>query len=101
MSAATFPVRSVRAAVTAFGVDPISGRSDRRLVTAVRGTPDRLVSGEVARPRFSEDNKTVLFLSPRPTTADKTAYDLYELPVGSTTPKVVLSDVDWFDLVAD
>ncbi|MBB6049622.1 PD40 domain-containing protein [Armatimonas rosea] len=61
----------------------------------------RLVSGEVARPRFSEDNKTVLFLSPRPTTADKTAYDLYELPVGSTTPKVVLSDVDWFDLVAD
>lgn len=61
----------------------------------------RLVSGEVARPRFSEDNKTVLFLSPRPTTADKTAYDLYELPLGGTTPKVVLSDVDWFDLVAD
>ena len=31
----------------AFGVDPVSGRSDRRVVTAVHGTPDRLVSGEV------------------------------------------------------
>ena len=61
----------------------------------------RLINGEVARPRFSEDGKTVLFLSPRPTTADKIAYDLYELPVGGNTPKVVLSDVDWFDLVAD
>ena len=61
----------------------------------------RLVNGEVARPRFSEDGKTVLFLSPRPTTSDKIAYDLYELPLGGTTPKVVLSDVDWFDLVAD
>lgn len=61
----------------------------------------RLINGEVARPRFSEDGKTVLFLSPRPTTTEKTAYDLYEFPVGGTTPKVVLSDVDWYDLVAD
>ncbi len=61
----------------------------------------RLINGEVARPRFSEDGKTVLFLSPRPTTADKIAYDLYELPLGSSTPKVVLNDVDWFDLVSD
>lgn len=61
----------------------------------------RLINGDVSRPRFSEDGKTVLFLSPRPTTADKIAYDLYELPLGGSTPKVVLSDVDWFDLVAD
>jgi Tol biopolymer transport system component len=61
----------------------------------------RLISGDVMRPRFSEDGKTVLFLSPRPTTADKIAYDLYELPISGTTPKVVLSDVDWFDLVSD
>ncbi len=30
-----------------FGVDPVTGRSDRRLVTAVAGQPDQLVSGEV------------------------------------------------------
>jgi WD40-like Beta Propeller Repeat len=61
----------------------------------------RLVNGEVLRPRFSADNKTILFLSPRPTTADKISYDLYELLLGSNNPQVVLGDVDWFDLVAD
>jgi rifampicin phosphotransferase len=30
-----------------FGVDPVSGRTDRRVVTAVAGQPDQLVSGEV------------------------------------------------------
>ena len=30
-----------------FGCDPVSGRSDRRVVTAVRGGPEPLVSGEV------------------------------------------------------
>ncbi len=30
-----------------FGVDPVTGRSDRRVVTAVEGQPGRLVSGEV------------------------------------------------------
>ncbi|HET8929616.1 MAG TPA: PEP/pyruvate-binding domain-containing protein [Acidimicrobiales bacterium] len=39
----------------AFGVDPVSGRSDRRVVTAVRGTPDRLVSGEVDGSRWVLD----------------------------------------------
>ena len=29
-----------------FGVDPVSGRSDRRVVTAVRGGPEPLVSGD-------------------------------------------------------
>lgn len=61
----------------------------------------RLVNGEVHRPRFSDDGKTLFFLAPRPTTADRQAYDLYELIPGSATPRVVLSDVDWFDVVPD
>lgn len=61
----------------------------------------RLVSGEVLRPRFAEDGKTLFFLAPRPTTTERQAYDLYELTPGSATPRVVLSDVDWFDVVPD
>ncbi|MGH9135306.1 MAG: PEP/pyruvate-binding domain-containing protein [Ilumatobacteraceae bacterium] len=38
-----------------FGVDPVTGRSDRRLVTAVRGGPEPLVSGEVAGSRYVLD----------------------------------------------
>jgi rifampicin phosphotransferase len=38
-----------------FGVDPVSGRSDRRVVTAVRGGPEPLVSGEVDGSRFVLD----------------------------------------------
>jgi phosphohistidine swiveling domain-containing protein/predicted outer membrane lipoprotein len=35
-----------------FGIDPVSGRTDRRVVTAVRGGPEPLVSGEVDGSRF-------------------------------------------------
>lgn len=38
-----------------FGVDPVSGRSDRRVVTAVEGQPGPLVSGEVGGARFVLD----------------------------------------------
>jgi phosphohistidine swiveling domain-containing protein len=38
-----------------FGVDPVSGRSDRRVVTAVTGGPERLVSGEVDGSRYVLD----------------------------------------------
>src|SRR5918993_2007159 len=38
-----------------FGVDPVTGRSDRRVVTAVRGGPERLVSGEVNGSRYALD----------------------------------------------
>ncbi len=41
----------------AFGVDPVSGRSDRRVVTAVRGRPSPLVSGEVEGSRWTLDPK--------------------------------------------
>jgi phosphohistidine swiveling domain-containing protein len=35
-----------------FGVDPVSGRTDRRVITAVHGGPERLVSGEVDGSRY-------------------------------------------------
>jgi pyruvate,water dikinase len=35
-----------------FGVDPVSGREDRRVVAAVEGGPQRLVSGEVDGTRY-------------------------------------------------
>jgi rifampicin phosphotransferase len=38
-----------------FGVDPVSGRSDRRVVSAVRGAPEPLVSGEVEGSRYLLD----------------------------------------------
>jgi rifampicin phosphotransferase len=38
-----------------FGIDPVSGRTDRRIVTAVTGGPEPLVSGEVDGSRFVLD----------------------------------------------
>ena len=47
-----------------FGVDPVTGRSDRRVVSAVVGGPEPLVSGEVDGSRF------VLDLSGKPVHTD-------------------------------
>jgi rifampicin phosphotransferase len=38
-----------------FGIDPVTGRTDRRIVTAVRGGPEPLVSGEVDGSRYVLD----------------------------------------------
>jgi pyruvate,water dikinase len=38
-----------------FGIDPVSGRSDRRVVSAVRGGPEPLVSGDVDGSRYLLD----------------------------------------------
>lgn len=38
-----------------FGIDPVSGRTDRRVVSAVVGGPERLVSGEVNGSRYVLD----------------------------------------------
>ena len=38
-----------------FGVDPVSGRTDRRVVSAVEGGPEPLVSGEVDGSRYVLD----------------------------------------------
>ncbi|HKF92277.1 MAG TPA: PEP/pyruvate-binding domain-containing protein, partial [Acidimicrobiia bacterium] len=45
-----------------FGVDPVSGRSDQRVVTAVHGGPERLVSGEVNGSRYVLDPSTAKVL---------------------------------------
>jgi pyruvate,water dikinase len=50
-----------------FGVEPVTGRSDRRVVSAVEGTPGPLVSGEVAGSRY--------LLDPRGAVVDFTAGD--------------------------
>ena len=46
-----------------FGCDPVSGRSDRRVVSAVRGGPEPLVSGEVNGSRYvlTEEGKALEF----------------------------------------
>ena len=38
-----------------FGIDPVTGRTDRRVVSAVTGGPERLVSGEVDGSRYVLD----------------------------------------------
>ncbi|HEY5876549.1 MAG TPA: PEP/pyruvate-binding domain-containing protein, partial [Ilumatobacteraceae bacterium] len=38
-----------------FGIDPVTGRTDRRVVSAVTGGPERLVSGEVDGSRYVVD----------------------------------------------
>ena len=45
-----------------FGIDPVSGRIDRRVITAVRGGPERLVSGEVDGSRYVLDASTAKVL---------------------------------------
>ena len=46
-----------------FGIDPVSGRTDQRVVTAVRGGPEPLVSGEVDGSHYvlTNDAKVVEF----------------------------------------
>ncbi|HKA92400.1 MAG TPA: PEP/pyruvate-binding domain-containing protein [Acidimicrobiia bacterium] len=45
-----------------FGVDPVSGRTDRRVVSAVRGGPEHLVSGEVDGSRYELEASTAKVL---------------------------------------
>jgi rifampicin phosphotransferase len=45
-----------------FGIDPVSGRSDRRVVSAVRGGPEHLVSGEVDGSRYVLDARNLKVL---------------------------------------
>lgn len=54
-----------------FGIDPVTGRSDRRIVTAVEGGPEPLVSGEV------EGSRAVL--EPDGSVVERTAGDGPEL----------------------
>jgi rifampicin phosphotransferase len=45
-----------------FGIDPVSGRTDRRVVSAVQGGPEHLVSGEVNGSRYMLDASTTKIL---------------------------------------
>jgi rifampicin phosphotransferase len=45
-----------------FGIDPVTGRTDRRVVSAVRGGPEPLVSGEVDGSRYVLDPKNAKVL---------------------------------------
>jgi phosphohistidine swiveling domain-containing protein len=45
-----------------FGIDPVTGRTDRRVVSAVTGGPERLVSGEVDGSRYVLDPSTAKVL---------------------------------------
>ena len=47
------PLLSASAGGVLSGVDPVTGRSDRLVVAAVRGLPDPLVSGEVPGTRYT------------------------------------------------
>lgn len=49
------PMAEPEIAGVAFGVDPVTGRSDHRVVVAVKGQPDPLVSGEVDGRRWVLD----------------------------------------------
>jgi rifampicin phosphotransferase len=46
-----------------FGVDPVTGRTDRRVVSAVEGGPEPLVSGEVDGSRYVLDPSNAKVLS--------------------------------------
>lgn len=47
------PMLSARVGGVLFGADPVEGRADRMLVSAVRGGPDTLVSGEQPGTNYS------------------------------------------------
>ena len=68
-----------------FGVDPVTGRSDRKVVSAVTGGPEQLVSGEVDGSRYlleAATSKVVEF----------DANDGPELPTADLRRLVALSD---------
>ncbi len=82
-----------------FGIDPVTGRTDRRIVSAVTGGPERLVSGEVDGSRYVLDPSTAKVL-------DFAANDGPKLPAADLRRLVELStkvasvyggpqDVEW------
>ena len=82
-----------------FGIDPVSGRTDRRVVSAVQGGPEPLVSGEVDGSRYMLDssNAKVLDFTANDGPQLKAA-DLRRLVELSTTVASVYGtpqDVEW------
>ena len=67
-----------------FGVDPVTGRTDRRMVSAVEGGPEPLVSGEVDGSRYVLDTDARV--------VDFTQGDGPELPATDLRGLVALSE---------
>ncbi|MFJ6081894.1 PEP/pyruvate-binding domain-containing protein [Streptomyces sp. NPDC092369] len=63
------PMLAARVGGVMFGADPVEGRADRMLVSAVRGGPDSLVSGEQAGTNYWLSRRGRL-LRTEPPTAD-------------------------------
>ena len=63
------PMLTARVGGVMFGADPVEGRADRMLVSAVRGGPDSLVSGEQAGTNYWLSRRGRL-LRTEPPTAD-------------------------------
>lgn len=82
-----------------FGIDPVSGRTDRRVVSAVDGGPEPLVSGEVDGSRYVLDpatSKTLAF--DRNDGPELPTADLRKLVALSSTVAEVYGgpqDVEW------
>lgn len=81
-----------------FGVDPVTGRSDRRVISAVHGGPEPLVSGEIDGSRYLLDpNATVIEFAQNdgPTLADRDLRRLVELSTSVADVFGGPQDVEW------
>ncbi len=81
-----------------FGVDPVSGRSDRRVVSAVFGGPEALVSGEVDGSRYLLDERAHTVETDRNDGPELSRTDLRRLVQLSATVAEVFGgpqDVEW------
>jgi phosphohistidine swiveling domain-containing protein len=82
-----------------FGCDPVTGRSDRRVVSAVDGGPERLVSGEVDGSRYELDpaNAKVVEFAPNdgPRLESPDLRRLLELSTEAATVFGGPQDIEW------
>jgi phosphohistidine swiveling domain-containing protein len=80
-----------------FGADPVTGRTDRRVLAAVAGGPDRLVSGEVdgARYTLGRRGKVVAADSPLPELAATSLRRLAALSADAAQVFGGPQDIEW------
>ena len=81
-----------------FGIDPVTGRTDRRLISAIEGGPDPLVSGEVDGSRYLVDDRATILEFERNDGAELTATDIRGLVALSDRVADVFAapqDVEW------
>jgi pyruvate,water dikinase len=81
-----------------FGIDPVTGRTDRRLISAIEGGPDPLVSGEVDGSRYLVDDRAEILEFERNDGAELTKADLGGLVALSDQVADVFGapqDVEW------